>query len=178
MNPEVILISRVEVDWPTLRKNISVVLNRSPSDFIAQSPVKFTPAAEYLIFAAYLKYEFKNKDPLQILRTLPHEILNFLHYSFLVACDKETYENIRDYTGIIWCPIKVYDNYCILGTGSLFDWWYYITLHLSQSINYSREYRIFLDKVLLLLEKEGLRELFNDYSKKALPDKTFLLEQK
>lgn len=179
MIPEVILISRIDVDWPTLRKNIHVASGQSPSNLIAQCPVKFSQAAEYLVFAACLKYNFVNKDPLQILRTLPHEILNFLHYSFLFACDSETYNTLRILNDIVLAQIQVSDGvYCILGTGTLFDWKEAITLHLSHRVIYEKNYRILFDKLLILMEQEGLGELFSEYRKKSLPDKTFVLEKK
>jgi len=179
MTPEVILISKTEVDWSTLRKNIFVATNLTPSSLIAQCPVTFSPAAEYLIFAAYLKYDFIIKDPLQILRTMPRDILAFLQYSFLVACDKETLDTLRDMVNIVWCINKVENNkYCVLGTGPLFDWWYYIILYLSSVVTYEKNYRVLFDKLLILLEQEGLGELFYEYRKKSLLDKTFLLERK
>ena len=143
-----------------------------------QSPFSFSEAAEMLVFSAVL-FGVSESDPLKILRNLPRCCLDMLHYSFLIAASDQAADDMRCMTDIS-CAIHRKpgtDAVLILGTGTLTAWYDAITLNLTQTdVDWSL--RLTLDKVFLLLEREGLQVLFDNYAKKALPDKTFLLEHK
>lgn len=181
MQPEIISVSRVKVDWPLLRKAVSQATGLRPSDRIAQSPVKFTEAAEYLLFAAYLYLDVSEDDPHKILLNLPRECLDFLHYSFLIACDRDVIEDLREKTRAHYTMTDVGRGYCVLGTGPLSVWHDAIVLNLTHPTANLKGFqgtRLLLNKLMLFFEKEGLQALFRDTTKKQLPDKTFLLEHK
>jgi hypothetical protein len=181
MNPEIIPVSRVKVDWPTLRKNVSQATGLRPSDRIAQSPVKFTEAAEYLLFAAYLYLDITEDDPHRVLLNLPRECLDFLHYSFLIACERSIIEDLREKTRAHYTMTDVGRGYCVLGTGPLSVWYDAVVLNLTHpqlALKGMGPTRVLFNKLMLFFEKEGLQALFRDTAKKQLPDKTFLLEHK
>lgn len=181
MVPEIIPVSRVKVDWPLLRKTASQATGLRPSGRIAQSPVKFSEAAEYLLFAAYLYLDTQEDDPHRILLNLPRECLDFLHYSFMIACGPDTVNDLREKTRAHYTMTDMGRGYCVLGTGPLSVWYDAVVLNLTHpqmAFKSMANTRLLLDKLMLFFEKEGLQALFRDTTKKQLPDKTFLLERK
>jgi hypothetical protein len=180
MNSEVVIVSRTVVDWPLLRKTVSQVTGLRPSEHISQSPVTFTEQAEALIFAAYLYLDTPSAtDPHKMLSNLPRECLDFLHYTFLIGCDRDVVDDLREKTRAHYSMVDVGRGYCILGTGGLSVWYDAIVLNLTNpnmALKSVSNTRLLLDKLLLLLCKEGLHALFSQYTRKQLPDRTFLLE--
>ena len=178
MIPEIITVSHTVVDWPMLKKNVSAALGQSPFRASDQCPVPLSEAAELLICVAIMKHSFTG-DALSILRSMPLDCMEYLHYTFLIACDEKAYVALLNLSNITFTTQRVNDNvYCILGTGPLSAWFLYTTLTLSSKFLENTNYRVLFDKLLILLEQEGLGELFNDYKKISLQDKTFKLEHK
>ncbi len=179
MTPEIVVVARTKVDWLILRKGISQVIGLQPSSIIAQSPVKFSEAAEHLLFVAYLVLDITDEDPHKVLLTLPRECMEFLHYSFLIICDNMVVDDLKEKTRIHYTITDVGRGHCVLGTGSLSVWYDAIVLNLTHprmSYKSMGDTRAFFNKLLLFFEKEGLYALFSSYTKKSLSDKTFLLE--
>lgn len=174
MNSNLIIVSRTRVEWPVLRKTVSQATGFQPSSRIAQCPVSFSEQAEYLLFAAYLILDITEEDPHNLLLNLPREAMDFLHYTFLIACDADTASDLREKTRAHYTMTDLGRGYCILGTGPLSVWYDAIMLNLTQPRAAWKETRLLLNKMLLLFEKEGLQALFPH--KNVLPDKTFLLE--
>lgn len=179
MIPSVTLISRTQVEWPTLKGTVAKVVGYSPASIFDQYPVKLSEQAQYLVYAACLHLDTPNIDPLHILRHLPHEMLDFLHYSFLIGCTDEVMRDLREKTRAHLSIVDLGKGYCILGTGPLGVWYDAIVLNLTHpqlALKSLNNTRILLDKIMLLFEREGLQHVFYPYTKKTLPDKTFLLE--
>jgi hypothetical protein len=173
------IVSRSKIEWPLLRKTISDATGLQPSSSIRQSHVKFSDAAEALIFGAYLILDITDEDPHDVLLNLPRECLEYLHYTFLIACSRDTVDDLREKTNANYIMLDVGSSYCVLGTGPLSVWYDAITLNLTyprMSWKGFHGTRLLLNKMLYLFEKEGLQALFSKYNKKQLPDKTFLLE--
>lgn len=179
MDPQLLTVARTKVDWPDLRKNVSQVTGLQPSARIAQSPVKISEAAETVLFPAYMLLDVTDKEPHNLLLELPRECMDFLHYTFLIACDRDVVEDLREKTRAHYTMTDVGRGYCVLGTGPLSVWYDAVVLNLTHpqmAYKAMRSARVFFDSLMLLLEKEGLQALFSKYSKKSLQDKTFLLE--
>jgi hypothetical protein len=160
---------------------VSNATDKTPSGALAQGPVKFTEAAEFLLFAAAIYLDDHLDDPLKILRTLPRECMDVLSYTFVIACSDDTLRDLREKTRAHYSVCEAHKGFCILGTGPLSVWYDALVINLTHQetpLWGDKETRILFDKMLLLLEKEGLRNLFDGGRKKALPDKTFLLEHK
>lgn len=181
MVPEIVPVSRVMVDWKLLRKTVFDVTGLQPSSIIAQSPVKFTEVAEYLLFVAYLYLDITDEKPYNVLLSLPRECMEYVHYTFLIGCDRDVVEDLREKTRAHYTLTDVGKGYCVLGTGSLSIWYDAIILNLTHprlALKASYGTRILFDKLMLFLEKEGLSQLFSNYIKMPLKDKTFMLEGK
>ncbi len=178
MIPELIVVSCTKIEWPVLRKTVSQVTGLQPSSIIAQSPVKFSQQAEFLLFTAYLYLDIHDEDPHNVLLTLPRECMDFLHYTFLILCDQSTTEDLREKTRAHYTITDVGKGYCVLGTGPLSVWYDAIVLNLTHPRMAYKSFqgvRTLLNKLLLFFEREGLYALFSKYNKKQLKDKTFLL---
>lgn len=173
MIPELLPVTSVKVNWPVLRKTVSQVTGLQPSSQVASSPIQFSEPAEFLLFAAYLSNI--TGDPHNVLLTLPRECMNFLHYTFLIACDEDTTRDLRERTRAHYTMTDVRNGYCILGTGPLSVWHDAVVLNLTHPRSLVAGTRILLDKLLLFFEREGLHALFPN--KKSLEDGTFLLEK-
>lgn len=177
MDSNLIIVSRVKVEWPVLRKTISQVTGLQPSSMIDQCPVNFSPNAEFLLFAAYLILNSTEEDPHNLLINLPREAMDFLHYTFLIACNTDTAVDLREKTRAHYTMMEIERGYCVLGTGPLSVWFDAIVLNLTHPRTMIGSTRILFDKMMLLLEKEGLHAIFSKFNKKTLEDKTFLLEE-
>lgn len=180
MEPNLKIVSKVQVDWLPLRENVLKGTGLQPSLTIAQCPVKISSAAEYLLFAAYLYLDDYSLEPRNLLLNLPRECMEFLHYSFLIECEPLLLDDLREKTNAHYASIDMGKYYCILGTGSLAVWYDAIILNLEYpSINWKspRGLRVLLNKMLLLFEKEGLYSVFAKYVKNQMKDGTFLLEK-
>jgi hypothetical protein len=181
MNPEILPVTSTQIDWPNLRKSVANATGIRPSDIIAQSPVKFSEKAEFLLFTAYLYLDSTEENPHTLLLNLPRECLEFLHYTFIIACGPDTINDLREKTRAHYTMTDLGKGYCVLGTGPLSVWFDAITLNLIHPYMNTKGYystRIIFDKLMLFFEKEGLSAIFSKYIKKSLPDKTFLLGNK
>ena len=175
MGPDLIIVSRTKIEWPILRKTVFHATGFQPSSVIAQCPVNFSEQAEYLLFAAYLILDVTDEDAHNLLLNLPREALDFLHYTFLIACDENVAIDLREKTRAHYTMTDIGKGYCILGTGPLSVWYDAIVLNLTHTRISMNNTRILLNKMMLLFEKEGLHALFPN--KNMLADGTFLLEK-
>lgn len=175
MDPNLLIVSRTQVEWPVLRKTVLQATGFQPSSVIAQCPVSFSKNAEFLLFAAYLILDITEEDAHKLMLHLPREAMDFLHYTFLIACDRDIIEDLREKTRAHYTITDCGRGYCVLGTGPLSIWYDAIMLNLRVSWKGMKNTRLLLNKMLLLLEREGLQALFPP--KTSLPDGTFLLEK-
>lgn len=177
MTPEIILISKPEIDMDSLKRNISSGLSAQCIRTIDQYPVKLSEAAQYLILMRYIYTGSLDKDLINVLRTIPHKCLDSLHYTFVIACDYETYMGLLNITKVtLFGNYVKHNNYFVLGTGTLADW-YNTIVHTKYSC-ITESVRKLLNKFILVFESEGLQMLFDRYSKHSLTDGTFMLLEK
>ena len=177
MNPEVEILSAVQVNWPSFKSTLDKGLGERHDRILAQCPVPITEDAEFLLYLAALQ-DISLSNPLNVLRTLPHELMEYLHYTFMVVCDEQTYLEFRQGTNLQIVVKKKDEMYFLLVAGPLTQWFRTIVLNLTRSRKYTTLTRVLIDKFLLILEKRGLKEVFSNYIKKPEKDGTFYLEQK
>ena len=177
MDPQIELLSSVQINWPAFRATIDRAMNTRPDRVLSQYPVDFKDDAEFLLYLANVA-GISIANPLNVLRTLPHGFLNYLHYTMMIACDGKTYNEFNSNTRLDIIVRQVDINYILLVTGPLAIWYDTIVLNLARDWKYSASTRLLIDKLLLLFDKQGLKELFANYNRKPLNDGTFLLEFK
>jgi len=173
MTPEIELLSVVEINWDTLRGTLDKVLSIRPDLVINKLPIELSQDAEVLLnIAAFYGWDISN--PLSTLRSIPSFFMEFLHYSFIIGCDKEHWDILQ--TARV---TEIINKDLIIVTGSLAAWHDTIILNLGRDWGYSYESIYLLDKLILILERSrGLNLIFEKYKKKLKPDYTFLLEKK
>lgn len=172
---DVKLLHITKINWGDLRLDIFNATGLSPSAPIAQHSVEFSEAAEYLVFVSYLLLGAVDNDPHKLLLNLPRVSMNFLQYTFLINVDiseaNATLESLRGRTG---AQYVVQDN-CILATGPLTVWYDSIVMNLTYPNMLTFNTRLILDKIYILLGREGLSSLFTKFNKTTLDDGTFTL---
>lgn len=100
----------------------------------------------------------------------------FLHYVFICYADAPTAFAVREQTKLdITSTVAIDGNIIFLAAGTLSEWEKAIEICCSEKSNFNT--RLLFDKLLLLLEKEGLRKIWFDYRKKMIKDNTFLIEK-
>lgn len=178
MTPEIILISKPEIDMDSLKRNISSGFSAQCIRMIDQYPVKLSEVAQYLILVRYIyTVSYENKDLVNVLRTIPHKCLDSLHYTFVIACDYETYMGLLNITNCtLFGQYVNHDNYFVLGTGTLAEW--YNTIVQKDYKIIEGPVRKLLNKLLYVFEREGLQMLFDNYRKFKLSDGSLILLEK
>lgn len=177
MNPEVELLSAVQVNWPSFKSTLDKGLDERHDRILAQCPVPISEDAEFLLYLAALTGIPVN-NPLDVLRTLPHEMMDYLHYTFMVACDEQTCNEFM-FSTKLQVITKKRDEICfMLVAGPFTDWFNTIVLNLAKKRRYTTYTRVLINKFLILFERRGLQEVFNNYAKKPKGDGTFYLELK
>lgn len=175
MQTEVFLIGKTQVDWGNYLSIAKQAIGRS----ISQGIDSHKMAADTLAAFVCTLDDFLDSasDPIDSLRRAG-VLLDHIHYSFLVVADTSTFYYLMQNTNlrINITPSQVFDVSAGIVSGSL--------LKLREAVlnllsgRESRNVRVFLDKVMLILEHEGFKEIFSDYKKQMLPDKSFKLIEK
>ena len=160
------IVAQTVVDWPVLRRLASEMVGLCPSNQIKQYPVEFSPEAETVLFPAMLKYE-QVTNVLDLMRCLPRECMDFLHYTILISCSPIVLEDIREQTRIHLVTQDIGRAYCVLGTGPLSVWFDAIVLLLTEQTPILKTEvatkQVFTD-ILMELRKRGLSAIFDKYT--------------
>jgi hypothetical protein len=175
MDPQIHLASVTCIDWPTFRSVINKVFGKQP-DAIVQCPVPLFEDQEYLLYLAWLS-GIDISNPAGVLRHLPFNLLEYIHYTFMIWCDASLSYEFRNCSNLSMIMVNARDAQLILATGTLDMWFSMLTLNLTRE-KISSQMRLLCDKFLLVFEKRGLQDLFAQYQKISQNDSTFLLEYK
>lgn len=177
MIPEIGLLTVTQIDWPTFRATMDKVLSLRPDTDINRLPVDLSEDAKILLnIAAY--YGWKIENPLGVLRRLPPMFMEYLSYSFFIACDNSTWEEFNPTSNLNIIKRELPECLLLITTGTLAAWYQTIITNLERDWQYTRETRLLFDKIMITFERRGLNYLFESYRKKVLEDHTFLLEKK
>ena len=170
MNAEIELLSVVKINWDSFRSTMDKYCQRPH----LHKNIELSEDAEYLLNIATFN-NISYRDPLTLLRRYPHHLLEFLHYSFMVACPEPVYEdfNLKTRLGII--TQKTPEKVCLsLVTGSLSNWYTTIIYNLQEQSPITE----LIDRFYLAFEKRGLVYLFEKYNKRITKEGLFLLEKR
>jgi len=177
MDPQVEIISRAAINWPSFKATMNKVLDSRP-DYILGSQVTVKEDPELLLYLAAM-FGISIKNNMQALREIPHHLLEFLHYTFMVACNDRSFNEFTRATRLsIVVNATLPDVNFVLVTGTLATWYNTITLNLAKDWKYSPDTRLLINKILLLFERQGLGPLFDNYEKSMCKDGTFFLKKR
>lgn len=123
--------------------------------------------------------EFSNNEELglrEALREADHELF-FLYYGFLVQTDGFTIATVREWTRLDITSVQTPDgSIAAIVAGNLAEWKRATRECCSEKATF--QVRLLFDKALLYFESIGLGDVWFEYRRRGLPDKTFLIEHK
>lgn len=172
MNPEVTIIGRPSVDSSNLLFIANKILGRSLSKSVdaKRSTIK-SPG----VLICYL-LEMANNNSTPSLKNAG-SLLRHLSYSFLIRSGSLTIFDLLSQSSVDVFSVECEDGANLsYASGNLEEW--KVAIINSCSDSSTLELRLLFDKILLLFEAEGLSDIFSEYRKITLPDKTFRIEQK
>jgi hypothetical protein len=175
MNVDVLLLGKNKIDIETFLAAAKKILDRNISQSLDKTRKDIDNTAGYLTLLAGMRDQ--NVQQSKILED-PGYLLEHVFYSFLVVCDQETLNDIREQTKLsVSCSPGNRNLFLVILSGSLDLWRSAIINSCSDIASFNLRY--LFDKILLLFEYEGLSKIWSKYSKKNLSDKTFkLIERK
>lgn len=173
MLPQLILLSTPKVNISSFTNACKQITGESPLHGVDGHARKFSEVAQFIAALAAMDGQ---GDPLRALREAVHEC-NHLHYSFMVIADLELMSEISGRSNLKVASYPAIDG-SRLGviSGSLLDFYTATLEFCSDKATFNG--RHLFDQILLQFDKQGLSEVWYDKRRKALPDKTFLLEDK
>lgn len=175
MTPEVELLSNVQYSWISFRATLDKVAGVRPGETINRLPIELSEDAKVLLYVCALAGQSIDQ-PIRVLELIPQQYMGFLHYSFLIACDRETWNEFQMCTRAQTMVTECLDYYFVVASGTLDVWYNTIITHLGRDWGYCFGTRILIGKIMVTLERRGLQAVFNRYRKKMLKDNSFLLE--
>lgn len=169
MKPKVNLLAATAFDLEPLFCG-----GHSPIRGIDSSGYNLSEFSRYL--AALKEFQSqKQENPIKTIRH-PGRLANHLFFSFLVHVDRDAVLDILQLFDfdIIWSNAN--KGTVLIMSGTLSRWKTAVTDALHGDRSY--DIRVVFDTIYLLFRKMGLSEIWADYSRRSLGDKTFLLEYK
>jgi hypothetical protein len=157
-------ISMTQIDWGTYIKSCS----ESPTRQLDVENID--PKGPFAFLASIGLFKGSNLPTNRIVAGAGFTLRHF-SFGFLILCPKSVKDELVSNSDL---AIDESHHGELLVTGNLFQWRQAIVQNL-QTSSTSTEFRILLNIILGLLEQAGLVDLFRDFSKHPLIDKTFLL---
>ena len=175
MSPDAILISKPEIHWEKFLNASSSLLERSLTSDMDAKKIPVGDCASFIGALATLKNP--NADLHVTLRD-GDKILRHVSLSFLCFMDAPVFFEFMEHTRLAFIntPSKRIEGVFAIVSGNL-ETWKDAVLSCSK-LDKSHDLRFLMNKILLILDRQNLGELFGSYSKTSLNDKTFILELK
>jgi hypothetical protein len=176
MIPQIKFIGGTQIDWNLFLQSCNEALGYSPIRGVDSLNRELSDPGKLLASLSAFHDRLKIGDPLAAIRDCG-SLLRHLSYMFLVYCDKELILNIRERTQLnVTSSEAAGDGYVVIVSGSLFD---YRTATLECcTVDAPFDLRYLFDGFILYFDSLGLSEIWHEYRKRPLKDKTFLLEYK
>lgn len=168
MIPEAYLIASTNVDWIKFLKESNIALTRSLTSSLDKQQLEATGLPAFLCtIQELLKPGY---DPIRALRYESH-LLKHVMLSFFVTTTAESIYQIMQIT-----DLAIAGHGSAIISGSLKAWQDAVITCAKESTSF--ETRLLFDKIYILLDRQGLSEIFAAWSKRKLTDQTFVLEPK
>lgn len=171
MVPDILPIVTTKVDWTNFLLGCEKALGRNVA---ASLDAKNMPASGAAAFSCGVK-EFKqqNSDAVKAFREYSNN--QHTYVGFLIVCDKQVLHEIPT-KSIDYTYTEGLDCVVLITTGSLYQWYFFILGLLvdHQSVNT----RFLGMKLLLWFERNDFGEVWANFRKESLLDKTYILVPK
>lgn len=150
---------------------------RSPARGLDSSNLKLSDYARFLVSIGEFQ-SGKEQTPLDILREESNP-LKHLFFGFLISGSTSLIFRIMELTTLEVTTARGLDKIrAAIVTGTLGQWKDAIVACLDQRMVHNFELRWTFNQCLDFLHAAGLRAIFDNYRRKGLDDRTFLLEYK
>ena len=165
------------IAWVTYLKDVAELAGHSPTRGLDASRLKLSDYARFLASLGELQ-SGKEQKPLDILRSQSNP-LKHLFFGFLISGSTSLIFRIMELTDLDVTTARGKDKIRVaLVTGNLKQWKDAIIICLDKSLIKNFELRWVFNQCLDFLYAAGLRNIFDDYRKSGLEDRTYLLEYK
>lgn len=166
--PEAYLIASTNVDWIKYLQESNIAIARSLTSSLDKQQLQATGLPAFLCTLAELRKQ--NSDPIKAIRYYS-ELLKHVMLSFFVTTDENSILEILQTT-----DLSVIGNEAYVISGTLLQWQQSVVSCTRESVSFDT--RLLFDKIYLLLDRNGLSEIFAAWNKRRLQDQTFTLEPK
>lgn len=167
---EAMLIAKSNFDLNNLFRAGSQVLHRLLTKAIDRASPEPGEAVKAISAIQEFALDYASGTVVENTRNADFELF-FLHYTFMCRASEGVCQEIRDRTKLDVCQAEGGDLFLVAGT--LAEWKRAVAICCSEKA--LQHTRLLFDKILLHFEREGVGQVWFDYKKKMLPDKTFLL---
>lgn len=165
---EVTPLTASQVDWNTFVDKIIKYTGKSPAKILDSAGV---PPGDY---ASYLAILTTSEQPREGLRTCDN-VLRFGTYSFLLQAPVSVAIALTTVGGLDMLMLDGENDVYIIN-GTLYAWKQAALMLCRRNTN--AKVRYIINCCVLQLERSGLYDVFSNYRKEHLEDKTFALVQK
>jgi hypothetical protein len=173
MKSQVIPIGTTVIDWPSYLSSCKEILQRSITKQLDLHSLVVQSAPGFI--GTVGEFENPGGHPLKALQD--SSLTRHWHYIYLIATDKPTLDEllkrVAKVLSVTTASTTLNEPILSVISGNMQEW-QHATLACCSG-NEGLELRRLFDIFVLHFEGIGLRELFAEYKKEALPDKTFKL---
>lgn len=168
---DVHILARSKYDWDSLRASVDKIMSDRPDNIINSSPVNFSDEAITLLYLGSL-YGYDIHNPTLYLKNCPRNLMSYLHYTFMVVCNNEEYESLMYITHLGIIRVKKNTFNFLIVSGTLDEWFDTTVQGLEKNV------QMIYTQFYILLEREGLGFIFQNYRKVPSKNTLFKLEKK
>lgn len=172
MLADILPLAYTQVDWKILIQSSQKALGLSPTRGLDSAGIKIDDHQAYLATLG-----FDNK-PLEQLRSGGWDgSFKHVHFSFVTVASLETIASLSGIISVLYRIIdfKTDDSYAIY-TGDMEQWRNLIIKYAI--VDATIELRGTACRIMNYLENLGFKDLWSEYTKQSLNDKTFILKRR
>lgn len=176
MLPSILPLGGSSIEWDTFLKACQQALGYNPLKGVDNTRRELSDPAKFIAALAAFHDRQKSNNPIGAIRDAT-TLLRHLSYTFIIHCDEELISLIRERTDLTITSTETPNGTRVaVVTGTLQQ---YRAGTLECCVPEAPfNLRYLFDGFVLYFERLGLEEVWSDTRKKALEDKTFLLEYK
>lgn len=171
----IVPISLSTVDWASLLQATQTALGRNVLAAVDNERRAYSDLAKTI--AAYGAFAEPRAKPTTLISEST-SVLRHLHFAFLVLAEEEALNEVRDRTALAFTTArdcKRGKSFAVV-SGTLDQW--KVALIESCSPNSTEEVRTLFSGFLVWFDRQGLSEVFQQFSRRSHADGTILLEHK
>lgn len=172
MNPEVLLVGRLQIDVKQLLYISQKAYGRNIGEELDKYRIDIEQPSSLLTLYAKMKdQEVKHAG----IQRNPGNLTDHLFYSFVILADEDIFFSLMEQTKLSTHLSRAKNGLTLgLVSGALTTWTDFIINSCSMNSNYSL--RVIANKCLLVFDKEGFTKMFSEYTRAPVSDGTLILK--